>query len=153
MGDHRYEMQVRSGAPPEEVFAILVDAPGWADWAQNVSRASYEQEGTPAPHGVGAIRRLGASFGPVAREQVVAYEPPSLYAYVILSGPIPVKGYRSEVRLQPDGDGTLVTWSGRFSTRVPGVARLLVGSVDGFARRLVAEADRRRLDGGPDPRR
>ena len=66
LSEHRYHVDGFSSAPPEVVFDVLVDGPGWADWAPGLKAASYECEGEPAPHGVGAIRRFGAGVGRVA---------------------------------------------------------------------------------------
>ena len=145
MAEHRYHVDGHSSAPPEVVFAVLADGPGWASWAPGVGRATYEVEGDPPPHGVGAIRRFGPRRGPVSREQVVAYEPPSLFAYRALSGPLPWKGYLSEVRLSPgpSGVGTTIEWTGSFRSRVPGLGAFIHRMVSGFARGLVAESERR----------
>jgi hypothetical protein len=145
VSEHRYHVDGYSAAPPEVVFAVLVDGPGWAEWAPGVKAASYEREGDPAPHGVGAIRRFGAGRGPVSREQVVAFEPPRHFAYVALSGPLPWHDYRSEVRLAPGpaGVGTAVDWSGSFRSRVPGLGTFIHRMVAGFARGLVAGSERR----------
>jgi hypothetical protein len=143
--EHRYHVDGHSSAPPEVVFEVLADGPGWARWAPGVRQATYEVEGMPTPHGVGAIRRFGAGVGPVSREQVVAYEPPSFFAYRALSGPLPWKGYLAEVRLSPGpaGVGTTIEWSGSFRSRVPGLGGFIHRMVDGFAKGLVAESERR----------
>ena len=144
MTEHRYHVDGVSAAPPEVVFGVLADGPGWAGWAPGVSRAEYEQEGDPPPHGVGAIRRFGPSRGPVSREQVVVYEPPGLFVYVALSGPVPWRGYRSEVRLSPGpgGSGTAIDWSGSFESRVPGLGAFIHRMVAGFTRGLITESER-----------
>jgi hypothetical protein len=148
--EHRYHVDGHSTAPLEVVFEVLVDGPGWARWAPGVRHATYECEGLPAPHGVGAIRRFGAGVGPVSREQVVAYEPPTFFAYRSLSGPLPWKGYLAEVRLSPDteGTGTAIEWSGSFRSRVPGLGTFIHRMVAGFAEGLVVESERR---AGPPP--
>ena len=87
VSEHRYHVDGYSAAPPEVVFDVLVDGPGWADWAPGLKAASYECEGEPAPHGVGAIRRFGAGVGPVSREQVVAYERPDVLLLRVALGP------------------------------------------------------------------
>ena len=133
-----YEVTARSSAPPERVFALLDDATSWRRWAGPlVAHASWEREGEPAPGGVGAIRKVGRwpMFG---REQVLASEPPSHHAYTTLSGN-PVRGYRADVVLAPDGTGTLITWSATFEARIPGTGRLL----EGFYRRLIGSFARR----------
>jgi hypothetical protein len=145
MTEHRYHVDGYSAAPIDLVFAVLVDGPGWADWAPGVKAASYEREGEPAPHGVGAIRRFGAGRGPASREQVVAYEAPTSFSYIALSGPLPWHDYRADVRLTPDpsGAGTRIEWSGSFRSRVPGLGSFIHRMVNGFAVGLVAESERR----------
>ncbi len=145
MTEHRYHVDASSSAPPDVVFAVLADGAGWAGWAPGVSRSSYEREGVPAPHGVGAIRRFGPARGPVSREQVVAYEPSSFFAYEARSGPLPWRDYRSEVRLAPGpgGAGTTIDWSGAFVSRLPGLGWFIHRMVTGFAIGLVAESERR----------
>ena len=96
MGEYSFSAEATSAASPDAVFAILADATGWKDWAGwFIRESSWEREGTPAPGGVGAIKRLGAK--PVySREETVEYDPPQRYAYRILSGQ-PVKAYRADV--------------------------------------------------------
>jgi uncharacterized protein YndB with AHSA1/START domain len=140
-----YEVTARSAAPPERVFALLADATSWSRWAGPlIGHASWEREGDPAPGGVGAIRKLGRwpMFG---REQIVVSEPPAHHAYTTLSGN-PVRNYRADVLLTPEGDSTLITWSATFDPLVPGtgraseaVYRRMIGS---FARRLARYAER-----------
>ena len=139
-----YDVTARSAAPPERVFALLADAPSWKSWAGPMVLASWwEREGDPAPGGVGAIRRLGMR-GASSREQIVAYDPPRHLAYVWLTRL--VRDYRADVRIEPDGTGTRIAWSGSFTGTwlAPGpVMRVFFRStVGGFARRLAAYAER-----------
>jgi uncharacterized protein YndB with AHSA1/START domain len=143
MASHEYRFRARSTAPPEAVFEVMADATRWNEWIGPISRASYEREGVPAPHGVGAIRVFGPRFGPVSREQVVEFDPPRRLSYTILSGFLPIRGYRSTIELVPDGTGTEIVWAGSFTCRVPGVPAFLRRTVGGFARALAAEAERR----------
>jgi hypothetical protein len=122
MSTRSVEAFARARATPDEVWRWLADAPTWSSWSR-LTRAELEQEGDPAPNGVGAIRRFGVGPG-ISREQVVAFEPPHHLGYVLLSG-LPVLGYRADVRLTPDGDGTLITWRSTFTPRVPGTGRAL----------------------------
>jgi hypothetical protein len=130
VSERRISATARSEAPPEKVFALLEDATSWTEWAR-VPAARYEREGDPPPHGVGAIRSFGKRG--VAREEVVAHEPPSHYAYVILSG-LPVRGYRADVELAADGTGTRITWQGVFTPKYPGTGWLLQPFLRGFLR-------------------
>ena len=141
-----YEVSARSSAAPETVFALLADAAGWSKWAgPMVVRSWWEREGTPAPGGVGAIRRLG--LGALSsREEIVGYDAPHHLAYTWLTK-FPVRDYRADVRLQPDGTGTRIVWGGSFTPAFPGGAavmrRFFRSTVGGFTKRLAAEAERR----------
>lgn len=146
MREHVYEVEVVSTAPPALVFAVLADAPRWHEWVGTIGRSSYDREGVPAPHGVGAIRCFGAGFGPTSREEIVAFDPPCGLSYEIRSGPLPVREYRSDVELSPHGSGTRIVWRGRYRTRVPLLPRALRRLVAGFARDLAAEAERRSFE-------
>ena len=94
----------------------LADASSWKDWT-NLTTAELEREGTPEADGVGAIRRLGRA-GRVSREEVLEFDAPTHLAYTILSG-VPVKNYRADVHLTPDGDGTLIAWRGQLRADPP----------------------------------
>lgn len=143
MGQHRYDIEATSTAPIETVFEVIADAPGWSRWNRTISRASWDVEGDPAPWGVGAVRALGANKGPLSRERIVEFDAPNHQAYVIVSGPMPVKGYRADVRLtSTDDGGTHISWKGSWSTRVPGVSGFLTKMVRGFATGAAREAER-----------
>ena len=109
-------------------------------------QSSLETEGEGDPNGVGSIRRLG--YPPIAgsREQVVVHQPPHHLGYVILSGSLPVKNYRSDVLLEdvPDG-GTVINWQGSFDPLVPGTGqvmeRVVAATVGRFARLAAARAE------------
>ncbi len=109
-------------------------------------QSSLEAEGRGDPNGVGSIRRLG--YPPIAgsREQVVVYEPPHHLGYVILSGTLPVKNYRSNVFLEDSADGgTLINWQGSFDPLVPGTGQVMekvvAATVGRFARLAAARAE------------
>ncbi|HYL53040.1 MAG TPA: SRPBCC family protein [Acidimicrobiia bacterium] len=140
----RYEVTARSAAPPERLFELISDATTWPLWAGPlIAHGSWEQEGNPAPGGVGAIRKVGRwpRFG---REQVVRHDPPGHHAYVLLSGQ-PVGDYRADVYFRRDGDGTVITWGATFEPLIPGTGVLLAAvyrrMIGGFARRLAAYAE------------
>ena len=141
-----YEVTAHSSAPPERVFALLDDALSWKQWAKpTIGRAEWEREGDPPPGGVGAIRKLGR-WPIYGREEIVASEPPSHYAYTMLSGN-PVRNYRADITLvSDDAGGTRITWSATFDPLVPGTGRLLAAVyrrlISGFARKVAAYAER-----------
>lgn len=143
MAFFNYESSARSGASPERVFDLLADATTWPRWLHPlVTVATWEREGTPAPGGVGAIRKVGRP-PLLAREQIVASEPARQLSYTILSGQ-PVRNYLADVFLTPDGPGTRITWRGTFEPVIPGTGPALAAMyhrlLGWFARRLAAYA-------------
>ena len=118
-----FEVSASSAAAPEDLWAILVDSVGWPAWT-GLPKPTMEAVGTPAPNGLGAVRRF--SWGPMfAREEVVHWDPPRRYAYSVIGG-MPIRGYTATVCLTPTAAGTDICWSGRFDgTWIPGLARPL----------------------------
>ena len=138
-----YEIMVRTAATPQAVFDLIADTPGWPRWAGPLAHSAvWEREGDPAPGGVGAIRKVGRwpQFG---REQIVEYEPPHHLAYTVLSG-VPVRDYRADIDIVPEGAGTMIRWRATFTPKIPGTGALcaivLRKIVGGFARRAAASA-------------
>ncbi len=109
-----------------------------------IVRSWWEREGTPAPGGVGAIRRLGLEHVG-SSEEIVAYDPPQHLAYTVLKG-LPVRDYRADVHITADGAGSRIVWSGRFVPKVPGtgflVRRFLLVTIGSFVKRLARYAER-----------
>jgi uncharacterized protein YndB with AHSA1/START domain len=116
------DVNATSAAPAEAIFYHLARADTWAAWAPipKPVRAVRARAGEDAdPDGVGAVRRIG----PI-REEVVAYDPPRLYAYTMLAG-FPIKDYRADVTFDEPGDGgTAIRWRGRFEPKIPGTGAL-----------------------------
>jgi hypothetical protein len=118
-------VQGSSVAPVDTVWPLIGEAHRWKEWSF-LDRTDLITVGEPLPDGVGAVRRF-TSHGIGSREEVVVWDPPHHLGYVILSG-FPVRHYRADVVLTPDGSGgsgTLVRWSGTFDELVPGTGRLL----------------------------
>jgi hypothetical protein len=118
-----YDVRATTSAPLEVVWPLIGEAHRWRDWA-GFTTSKLLREGTPAPDGVGALRRFGV--GPIgSEERVVAWEPPHHLAYEIVKG-YPARRYRADVELAslPDG-GTSIHWQGRFDAKVPGTGRAL----------------------------
>ncbi len=117
---HVIDIEVPCAAPPEVAFDLLRDAAGWSTWSA-AKKTSLEVEGTPAPDGVGAIRVFGT--GPFSsREEVVAYDPPTHFAYILHKG-VPVSDYRADVTItatgNPVGSACTITWHSTFYRKYP----------------------------------
>jgi uncharacterized protein YndB with AHSA1/START domain len=110
-------------SPIETVFDALTNHRGIADYVWAVRRSTLDREGTPAPNGVGAIRRL-ETVGPPIIEEIIDYQRPTRYAYKMLSG-APVRDHVGTVELRESGTGTTVTWHLRSTPKIPGTDWLL----------------------------
>lgn len=138
-GAWSYRVEERSGASVSALWPLLAEARRWQDWSF-LTRTYLEREGSPDPDGPGAIRRFTrAGFG--SREQVLASEPPHRLSYTILSG-FPVRHYRSEITLVPEGDDTRIVWTARFDPLVPGTGRLTRALLRRVIGRFATEAAR-----------
>ena len=121
---------------------MIGEAERWKDWSF-MTRTYLLREGSPDRNGVGALRRF--AVGPFGScEEVVEFEPPSHLGYVARKG-IPVKSYRGDIRLAPDGDGTVITWTASMVPKIPGTGRLVLEYTHRyaklFARELVRHAN------------
>jgi uncharacterized protein YndB with AHSA1/START domain len=142
MSRQNFAVAARSAAPPDQVFAVLADAPRWPEWAgRSISHAEWVRTGSPSPGGTGAVRRLGG-WPLFTEETITAYDPPSLMSYDVRG--LPVRDYSCTVELAPDGrGGTAIRWTGEF--RAPRLLAaplraMLRGVVRGFADALAEVA-------------
>jgi hypothetical protein len=139
------QAQARSAAPVTEVWPLVGEAHRWKDWSF-LTRSDLERTGDPVPDGVGARRRF-TRYGIGSREEVVAWDPPRHLAYTILSG-FPVRHYRADVTLTPEGGGTLIDWSATFDEKIPATGRLMAmvitQMIGRFAHGAADYADRHR---------
>jgi hypothetical protein len=144
MSGYVIEVGARSSASREAVWRVLADGRRWSEWGP-WQKTELEQEGSPPPDGVGAIRRL--TRRPVVnRERVTIFEPPDRFGYELISG-LGLRNYRAEVRLSDADDGTDIHWRSEFDgAKIPGTAPLLRRMLDGFiadvAQRVAREAER-----------
>ncbi len=151
----RIETSARSTADPQTVYDLLVDGATWPTWSPLQSFTLEKPSPEPPPgashgrgEGLGAVRvfRTGRT---ASREEVVAAEPGRRFSYALLSG-LPLRGYRADVDLTPDGEGTLVHWRSSFTAKVPGtgwiyrwaLAKFIQRCVDGLAAHTATLAGR-----------
>ena len=138
-----FVVRARSSASVDVIWPLIAEAKRWKEWTF-LDRSELERTGAPDPDGVGALRRF-TRLGVGSREEVVAWEPPRHLGYTIVSG-MPVRSYRADVVLEPDGTGTAVSWSVAFAERYPGtgpvLALFLRSTITRFANGLVRYADR-----------
>jgi hypothetical protein len=137
-----YEVQSRTTASIETVWALVAEAERWREWSF-LTRSLLLREGSPDRNGVGALRRFAVGRTG-SEEEVVVFEPPAHLAYEARRG-LPVRYYRGDIRLEPDGTGTRIRWSGLLDPKWPGTGPLALAYARSFVRRfsrqLVRHAD------------
>ncbi|HEY8478496.1 MAG TPA: SRPBCC family protein [Spirillospora sp.] len=136
-----YEIEVTttSTATPEELFRHLAVPEAWGAWGRFPVPARQTRKGDTTAYGVGAVKKIW----PVS-EQTIVYEPCTHFAYKALSG-LPVRRYRSDVRLRGGDAGTAIRWTASLEPLVPGTGPLLRWAfrlmLRTFARRLPEHAE------------
>jgi len=117
------EAETVVGATPERVWALVSDArryPEWGPWREG----HYQRPGDESEHGPGAVQVLTSAkraYGrrSVSVERIVVAEPERRLVYEVIGG-VPVRNYRGEVTLTPDGTGTRVRWAADWDDTLAG---------------------------------
>jgi len=134
MGDKHIDVETRTTADPATVHALLLNGESWPTWSP-IGSFELEREGDEEREGIGAIRVFRT--GRVAsREQIVDLVPDRGFAYTLLSG-LPLRDYRADVRLTPDGDGTVIHWHSSFHPGRPGTGWFYRWYLQRFIARVV----------------
>ncbi len=101
------KMSSHFNVAPDKVWDLIGGFNALADWHPAVEKSELEEGGT--------IRRLHLmGGGQIVEKLQQSDEDEHVYAYSILEGPLPVKGYVAQIRVRPDGDGCEVEWSSSF---------------------------------------
>jgi hypothetical protein len=142
-----FEVNRTSSAPPATLFRLETDGARWSEWAKPlVMKSSWDQQGDPAPAGIGAVRKVG--LPPLMmREKTVEYEQDRRHVYALVEPPMPVKDYRGEFVVTPNASGgTDLRWSGSFTEGVRGTGPIMLaflrGSIQLISVRLIKAAER-----------
>lgn len=98
-------------APAEKVWSVMGDFGSIADWNPAVTGATVSNGNERGSH-----RTLTLPTGTVT-EGLDSHRPDSMRYRYRLQGEteaLPVSSYTAEMKLEPDGQATKVTWLGRF---------------------------------------
>ena len=124
MSQVRLEMEL--DAPVEGVFDAMADH-GRYDRFRSIKKSELIRDGDADKNGLGAVRRLQASFLRFD-EEITAYERPNRLDYLIIDVNIPLDHDGGSIRFEPTASGTKVLWTSSFRITTP-----LVGGVLGAA--------------------
>lgn len=102
-------------APCDEVWRVLRDFNGHADWHPAIAASEIEDR-RPAD-AIGAVRHFRLRDGGELREQLLAIsDKERALSYCLLEAPLPLMGYVASIRLKPvtDCNRTFWEWSCEF---------------------------------------
>ncbi len=137
----RVEAEGVARAAPEVVWELVANAGSYSQWGP-WSAGGYENLGDQAPDSAGLIRwfRYGHT---TTVEKVLESERARRLVYTVVKG-IPVRNYRAEVTLSPQGEGTHIRWAASWDRTVPGriVHRRLRSIYPDVVSHLIAAAER-----------
>ncbi len=104
--------------PIDRAFELLADHANY-DRFPGITRSELLKEGTRAPNGVGALRRVGLG-DVVLDEEITEFQPPKRLAYrVIASKPIKVDHEGGVIELAEVPEGTRIRWRSTFRIAIP----------------------------------
>lgn len=116
---YEIEATATTSAAPEVLFRHLAVPEAWGAWGKFPTPARQVRKGDTTTYGVGCVKQIWP-----AKEQTVAFEPYSHFGYIALTG-LPVRRYRSDIRLAEHETGTDLVWRSTFEPLIPGTGPLL----------------------------
>ncbi|MFI1753646.1 SRPBCC family protein [Streptomyces sp. NPDC020571] len=147
---HRYDVTVTTGASPETVWKLLVDASSWPLWSKVDSLDTARSAGLdPGGDAVGAVRAFrtgrtvtGERLTEKVEGRVLAYEDAFNSS---------MRNYHARIELTPaaGGSGTVIHWYGEYETsRLLGwfMPRYLRKFMRGMAEGLARYAEEHSID-------
>jgi hypothetical protein len=132
---------VAQTAAPDVVWDLVANASSYCEWGPWSASGYQSPGGQPADVGVVRWMRYGRT---TTVERVLESERGRLLVYTVVKG-IPVRNYRAEVALTPDGEGTHIRWSASWDRTLRGriVYWRLRAIYPDMVSRLTAAAKRR----------
>ena len=108
----------------DALFAVLTDHEGYGRF-RGVRKCELIGIGRPERNGLGAVRRVHLGGPVVLDEEIVAYDAPNHYEYLIRRArPLPIRHTLGRVELEVlDANRTKVFWTSAFEFPIPIVGR------------------------------
>lgn len=132
-----FRVEQLSNAEPTALYDKFLEVESWPKWMPTVSTASWERQGAPVTN-IGGIRRVRMN-GSTVRDEITGGSRPNHHTYLTSLPPVwPVKNYRGDIRIDERPNGSLITWTARFESPVPGLGRPLRLMLRNLITRLAA---------------
>ena len=94
-------------ASADQVWQLIGGFNSLPDWLPFIPKSELSEGGR--------VRSLQTADGAVVIERLQAFDNAAqTYSYSILQAPFPATDYLSTIKVQAQGEGARVTWSGRF---------------------------------------
>ena len=94
-------------ASAEQVWQLIGGFNSLPDWLPFIPKSELSEGGR--------VRSLQTADGAVVVERLQAFDNAGqTYSYSILQAPFPATDYLSTIKVEAQGEGARVTWSGRF---------------------------------------
>lgn len=111
------EQSINTSATAQRMWEVLTDHESMPRWFPAVKKVTLDPPGKDDRNGLGAIRHVKA-LGPTVVEEVVEWDAPHHYAYVLLRG-APIRDHRGDVSVVETPQGARATWRIRFEPTIP----------------------------------
>ncbi|MBV1860297.1 MAG: SRPBCC family protein [Nannocystaceae bacterium] len=134
------EQSVNTSASAERMWEVLTEHECMPRWFPAIRKVTLDPPGQTERNGLGAVRHVKA-LGPLVVEEVVEWDAPHRYAYVLLRG-APIRDHRGEVSVLETPQGARATWSIRFRPMIPLSGLVLRPVMNRLARNLLRGAAR-----------
>jgi hypothetical protein len=107
---HAYRFPARFAASPERVWESLTSDESVKEWGLGVKALRWT---SPRPFGVGTTREVVLPMGAITiREEFFRWDEGQGYSFYVREANRPgLRSFAENYELQPDGDGTLFTWT------------------------------------------
>jgi hypothetical protein len=114
----KVDMSVSLAAPAEKVWGLIGGFNSLPEWHPAIAKSEEIQEGSRR------LRRLSLQGGGEIVEALERHDAGGrTYSYTIVSGPLPVADYRSELKVRDEGEQRCsVDWGSSFEPKGPEAA-------------------------------
>ncbi len=99
-------------AAPDAVWKTISEFCSIGQWHPAVEKCD------PSMDGKKSVRTLSLKGGGTIKEEQTEHSDKAMsYSYTILESPLPVEDYHSTIKVAKSGNGSTVTWTGRFKAK------------------------------------